>query len=176
VLVNAGDAKAKGFEWEGTFLPIEGLTLTANLGYTDFKYTRIDPVIGSLTTYLAVHRLKWTGAGAIQYDTPVVYHGGHLTFRVDANYRGKTRLASQDIAVVQAATQTNNSWVVNARAALAGFDLAGADATVAIWGRNIFDNKQMMNGTGIPFGPAGLIVGAMYERARTYGVDLTLDF
>jgi hypothetical protein len=33
-----------------------------------------------------------------------------------------------------------------------------------------------MNGTGIPFGAAGLIVGAMYERARTFGADLTLDF
>lgn len=76
VLVNAGDAKAKGFEWEGTALPMHSLTLTANVGYTDFKYTTIDPVIGALTTFLPIQRPDWTAAGAVQYDTPDVIAGG----------------------------------------------------------------------------------------------------
>jgi iron complex outermembrane receptor protein len=171
VLVNAGDAKAKGFEWEGTFLPVQGLTLTANAGYTDFKYTRIDPVIGTLTTFLPIQRPKWTAAGSVQYDTPEVMAGGHMTFRVDANFRGKTRLASQTGPGVQAATAINNSWIVNGRVALTDFDLANGKATLAVWGRNLFDNKQLSNVTGI-----GILFGTMYERARTFGVDLTMDF
>jgi iron complex outermembrane receptor protein len=176
VLVNAGDAKAKGFEWENTFLPIQGLTLTGNLGYTDFKYTRVDPVIGTLTTFLPTARPKWTGAASAQYDTPEVYAGGHMVFRIDANYRGKTRLSSLNDPALQAATTTKNSWIVNGRVALTDFDLAGAKATAAVWGRNIFNNKQLLNATQLSLGGLGTIAGAMYERAATYGVDLTLDF
>jgi iron complex outermembrane receptor protein len=176
VLVNAGDAKAKGFEWENTLLPIQGLTLTGNLGYTDFKYTRVDPVIGTLTTFLPTARPKWTGAASAQYDTPEVYAGGHMVFRVDANYRSSARLASLNDPALQAATTTKNSWIVNGRVALTDFDLAGAKATAAVWGRNIFNNKQLMNATQLSLGAFGTIAGAMYERAATYGVDLTLDF
>jgi iron complex outermembrane receptor protein len=171
VLINAGNAKAKGFEWEGTFLPMEGLTLTANAGYTDFKFTSVLPIIGTLTTFVPIQRPKWTAAGAIQYETPEVMAGGHMVFRVDVNYRGKTRLASRTDPGVQPATSTNNSWLVNARVALADFDVANGKATLALWGRNIFDNKDLQNVTGI-----GVIYGTMYERARTYGVDLTFDF
>jgi iron complex outermembrane receptor protein len=176
VLVNAGDAKAKGFEWENTFLPLDGLTLTGNLGYTDFKYTRVDPVIGTLANFLPTARPKWTGATSAQYDTPEVYAGGHMVFRIDANYRSLARLASLNDPALQAATTTKNSWIVNGRVALTDFDLAGARATAAVWGRNILNNKQLMNATQLSLGALGTIAGAMYERAATYGVDLTLDF
>jgi iron complex outermembrane receptor protein len=176
VLVNAGDAKAKGFEWENTVLPLQGLTLTANLGYTDFKYTSIDPVIGTLTTFLPVQRPKWTAAGSAQYETGEVYNGGHLMFRVDANYASNARLASQNIPAVLANVRTGSNVIVNGRAALVDFDLVGARATAAVWGRNIFNSKNMLNGTGLVLGAFGNIYGAMYERAATYGVDLTFDF
>jgi iron complex outermembrane receptor protein len=182
VLVNAGDAKAKGFEWENTLLPMEGLTLTANVGYTDFKYTRIDPVIGTLTSrddpryYLVAARPKWTGSGSVQYDTPEIFAGGHLSFRADANFRGGHRIASTNTVPIQSVTQVGDSWIVNARVALADFDLANGKATLAVWGRNLTDNKQLVNSTPVQFGALGTIVGAMYERARTYGVDLTFDF
>ena len=176
VLVNAGSAKAKGFEWEGTFLPMQGLTVTANTGYTDFKYTSIAPVIGTLTTFLPVQRPKWTAAGAVQYDTAEVLAGGHMTFRVDANFRGKTRLSSIATPVVQSITTVKDSWIVNGRVALADFDLGGGKATLAVWGRNLLDNKDLQNVAGIQLGGLGAIYATMYERARTYGVDLTMDF
>jgi len=176
VLVNAGDAKAKGFEWENTVLPMQGLTMTANLGYTDFKYTRIDPIIGTLQNYLVAQRPKWTGSGSVQYETPEVFAGGPLSFRVDANFRGKTRIASTNTVAIQSVTQVGESWIVNARVALADFDLANGKATLAVWGRNLTDNKQLVNSTPVQFGALGTIVGAMFERARTYGVDLTFDF
>jgi iron complex outermembrane receptor protein len=176
VLVNAGSAKAKGFEWEGTALPMEGLTLTANVGYTDFKYTSVDPVIGTLTTFLPIQRPNWTAAAAIQYETPEVIAGGHMVFRVDANYRGKTRLSSRPEPLVQAVTAVKDSTIINARVALADFDMANGKATLAFWGRNLFDNKDLQNVTGIQLGALGAIYGTMYERARTYGVDLTFDF
>jgi iron complex outermembrane receptor protein len=177
VLINAGDAKAKGFEWENTFLPMQGLTLTANIGYTDFKYTSIDPVIGTLQSFLPNQRPDWTGAGSIQYETPEVFADGHLMFRVDVNYRGETLLGNTQTGdrALLAAVTTKNSWIVNGRAALVDFDLAGARATAAVWGRNIFNNKQLTTGVAFPLGALGASVGAMYERARTFGIDLTLE-
>jgi iron complex outermembrane receptor protein len=38
---NAGDARIKGFEVEVTAAPIEGLTLTGSVGFTDAKYTAV---------------------------------------------------------------------------------------------------------------------------------------
>jgi iron complex outermembrane receptor protein len=182
VLVNAADAKAKGFEWENTFLPMQGLTLTANVGYTDFKYTRIDPIIGTLTNrndpryYLVAGRPKWSGSASAQYETAEVFAGGHLSLRVDANFRGKMRIASTNTVPIQSVTRVGDQWIINARAALADFDLANGKATLAVWGRNLTNNKDLANSTPVQFGALGAIVGAMYERARTYGVDLTFDF
>jgi iron complex outermembrane receptor protein len=178
VLVNAGNAKAKGFEWENTFIPLDGLTLTANVGYTDFKYTEIDPIIGSLDWFLPISRPKWTGNLAAQYDSRELYAGGHLVFRLDANYRSKTYLGyspTLNQAAVDAVT-TDDSWIVNGRVAFADFDLAGAKAQAAIWARNIFDNKDLANDSTLVLGAIGNIYPGSFERARTFGVDLMVDF
>src|SRR5262249_6594105 len=43
VLVNAGDAKAKGVEAELTAVPLRAITLSADVSYLDFKFTKLDP-------------------------------------------------------------------------------------------------------------------------------------
>ena len=43
--------------------------------------------------------------------------------------------------------------------------------TVAVWGRNIFDNKDPTFTAYL-----GPFTGATYERARTFGVDLSAEF
>jgi iron complex outermembrane receptor protein len=180
VLINAGDARARGFEWENVLVPVSGLTLTANLGYTDFKFNSISPIIGTLAYTLPLNRPKWTGNGSIQYETGEVLAGGHLVFRGDANYRSKTYLGTttpgRNNSAAVAAVTTSNSWVVNGRIALSDFDLSGAKAEIALWGRNIFDNRQLNSVTQIALGSAGIIYPGMYERARTFGVDLSFDF
>lgn len=187
VLINGGDAKAKGFEWENTLLPMDGLTLTANLGYTDFKYTRVDPIIGTLQNYLPINRPKWSATMSAQYETEDVYAGGHMVFRMDANYRSKTYLgyytlpvdrpnpAAVSAAAVNAVT-TDNSWIVNGRVALAGMDVQGGKAQVALWARNIFDNKDLANVSSLNLTGIGSIYPGSYERARTFGVDVIFDF
>jgi iron complex outermembrane receptor protein len=179
VLVNAADAKAKGFEWENTFVPVEGLTFGASVGYTDFKYTRVDRVIGTLQNYLPINRPKWTGVLSGQYESGEIFSGGHALVRVDANYRGKTLLGYTRIggnpAALDALT-TDNSWVVNARAALVDMDVRGANVQVALWARNLFDNKDLTNASSLNLGAIGSVFPGSYERARTYGVDLIMAF
>jgi iron complex outermembrane receptor protein len=179
VLVNAADAKAKGFEWENTFVPVDGVTLGASVGYTDFKYTRVDRVIGTLQNYRPINRPKWTGVLSAQYESGEILAGGHAVLRVDANYRGKTLLGYTRIGGNQAALAaltTNNSWVVNARAALADMEVKGAKVQVALWARNLFDNKDLTNASSLNLGAIGSFFPGSYERARTYGVDLIMEF
>jgi iron complex outermembrane receptor protein len=141
-------------------------------------YTSIRPIIGNLTTFLPTTRPKWTASGSAQYETGEVYAGGRLMFRLDANYRSKTfngYTLTGNQAAVDAGT-VKSSWILNGRVALADFNLAGANAELAVWGKNLLDNDKMASGGALFLGAFGALYSATFERARTVGVDLILDF
>jgi iron complex outermembrane receptor protein len=185
-IVPSADGVAKGFEWENTFVPIAGLTLAANLGYTDFHYVAGSIFPGFIFTagapgYLPQQRPKWTGNVSAQYKTAEIYRGGHVVLRADGNYKSKTLLsadvtpgtgpAAQEDPAYRSAATAPAQWIVNGRVALEDFDLQGAKATVALWARNLTDNKDPVQFTGLSF--AGAVI---YQPARTFGVDLSLSF
>jgi len=201
-VIASADAKAYGFEWENTIVPADGLTLTANIGYTHFKFDQSTLFPGfafqsAPGRYQEFQRPKWTGNLAAQYESGEVMKGGHAVFRVDGNFRSKIVMTSDstvgagsygviDPAILAAAT-TPFQWVVNARAGLADMDVAGGKASVSVWGRNIFNNRHIVQYTGLDFtgGPnpaapngaqTGAVGSAIYERARTFGVDVTFEF
>ena len=191
-VISTTDAKAKGFEWENTLVPIDGLTLTANVGYTDLKFDQSTVFPGLLLQsgapgYREFMRPKWTGNLAAQYETPPVLEGGRLVFRADGNFRSRILNTSDitpgaattpaqipsvlaDPKLVKAAT-TPFQWIVNARIALVDIDIAGSKAYVAVWGRNIFNNRNITQFTGL-----GPVASVIYERARTYGLDVGFEF
>ena len=172
VIINGGDAKANGFELESTAAPIKGLTLSANVGYLDFRFTSVDPFIGTLATYLPINRPKWTGNAAVQYDMPAGFADARLVMRTDVNYQSKTLLAyNPSTPELKVNTVTPNIWILNARVALADLELAGKHAEIALWGRNLTDNRQfneLDQGVFIYYG--------RYQRARTYGIDVNFTF
>ncbi|RYD21185.1 MAG: hypothetical protein EOP69_01365 [Spirochaetia bacterium] len=114
-VVSAADARAQGFEWENTIVPVRGVTLTANLGYTDFKWDQ-DTVYGgpgangetcrgkTCTGGFVLQagapglqpffRPKWTSNLSAQYDSEEVLMSGHFSLRLDANFRSKTLLTN----------------------------------------------------------------------------------
>ena len=208
-VIPSANAHAYGAEWENTLVPVDGLTLTANLGYLHFKYDQ-DTVFGGVfangsncfgpacrTTasggfvsasgaagYQEFARPKWTGSFSAQYETPEVLAGGHMVFRADANFQSKhlltsdtspgtstaTAVAVEDPALRAAATNPF-TWIVNGRVALTDFELSSTKATLALWGRNVFNNRSISQFVGL--GPIGAVI---YERPRTYGVDLSVAF
>jgi iron complex outermembrane receptor protein len=186
-IVTQGDAKAVGFEWENTLVPVRGMTLTANVGYTNFQFIQstISPGLASVAGtpgYQPFQRPKWSGDLAGQYDTLEVWRGGHLTARIDANFQSKTLMTSNignaatnlttvDPAIVAAATSPFQ-WVVNARVALSGVDVGGGNhVEVALWGRNILNNRNITQFLGL--GPVDSVI---YQQAPTYGLDVSLSF
>jgi hypothetical protein len=62
--------------------------------------------------------------------------------------------------------------LVNGRLALRHLKIGPADAELAIWGKNITDRKDAT--FSLPLGPIG--TSNNYLTARTFGVDLDLDF
>lgn len=92
-VINAGDARIKGFELEGTALLTKNLRLEASLSHMTTKVIRVDPraneggapiVVGRKLPYAPPWKaslgLSWTHEFA---------NGGELTARVDGAYTGK---------------------------------------------------------------------------------------
>jgi iron complex outermembrane receptor protein len=172
VVINGGDARARGVEWENTAVPVRGLTLTANVGYTDFKYRSVNPVLRIGGQFLPTSRPMWTGSGSVQYETEELFRGGHLTVRGDVNVKGKTNLVSAMLTPLAVQNGvTKSTWIFNGRVALSDIALAGGRAELALWGRNLTNVKQFNNVSTFAFALPGA-----YERARTVGVDLTFSY
>jgi hypothetical protein len=55
--------------------------------------------------------------------------------------------------------------------ALEQINFGAFEGTVALWGKNIFDNKSI----SFPFNQSGASA-ATYIEPRRYGVDLTVEF
>lgn len=73
VIGNAGNARSEGVEFEGTYVPVEGLTLSANLTYTDAYITSLVPgatggaAVGNALPYDST----WAGALRADYYFPL---------------------------------------------------------------------------------------------------------
>jgi iron complex outermembrane receptor protein len=78
--------------------------------------------------------------------------------------------APYDPAFAAAAT-SKGSWLVNGRLALTGMDVGGTKLQVALWSRNLLNNRGLVQ--AVPFGP---VTSTIYERARTFGVDVGVEF
>ena len=64
------------------------------------------------------------------------------------------------------------SWTINARAALRNIKIGGADVELAVWSRNLTQNRELTFALqqNAAFGAAN------YVPARTFGADLTVQF
>lgn len=173
VMVNAGDARAKGFELELTLAPAHGLTINGSVGYTDFKYLRTDPLlIGPIDNVRPLIRPKWTSALNVQYNTKPILGDAYLSFRVDANFVGPYETVALDFSPsLSGLGHVPGTLLLNSRVALMEMDLAGVGAEVALWGRNLTNNRNITYSFTAAFAN-----NATYQRARTYGLDLSFKF
>ena len=169
VLVNAGDARARGFELETTFKPVDPITLGANLSYLDFKYTHLDPRYEATGQTIASQRPKWVGQFSAQYRSEPVFGDAFINIRADANFRsahdGTSYPSLRDEGRIPA------SWIVNGVAALEDINFDGAKISISAWVKNLFDEDAPRYVLLAPFSAA-----TTYVEARTFGLDLTFEF
>jgi iron complex outermembrane receptor protein len=193
VTINApGTTKIRGFEADLTVNPVEGLTLTAAYAYT---WTRI-PLVpityaagGASTTVLQRFYIVFTprnaASGAIDYRVPVGGNGATLRFHLDAQYAQATQ------SFDQFATKADSSFLVNGRLALADISMGagGQRMTVALWGRNLFNEQHVYRRdpsnslpgaptTSVTTGSINNILGdyGNFNAPRTYGIEAIVNF
>ncbi len=177
-VVDQGNVRAKGFELEVTALPARGLTIGGNVGYTDVSYPFVTPFVlaGNGGTLRPTTRPKWTGNVYASYETQPLFGDATLNFRMDAMNRGRLNHDSNNRFLY--ADRSNASvasvpgfWMVNGRASLRNWDLGGVKAELAVWGKNITNRRDVTFVLGTP-----LATTANYVTARTFGVDLGIEF
>jgi len=185
ILQNAAEAEAKGLELELTYLPTDGMTLFANLGWIDSEYTSFpnyvgrppqvdengNPIGGTAVTPLDVEgepvikSPEHTISVGMFYERPVG-DGMTLEFNLDVTHKGE---AYNDIEHTD--TLKQDSYAL-ANASI-GLRIPRNDKVYKItaWGRNLADETVLVGG-----GSVFNTQRARYNSPRTYGVRFSADF
>lgn len=180
-VLDTGNKKSWGLEFEAMAAPFDGLTIGGNASYTHIKVSNVNPALQRAFNNNYNGRLNsptWTGNVFAQYDTQPLWDEAYLSARMDANYKSKTQSDSDPSAAIFAANQapdaliTEAYWTVNGRLALKDLKVGPLDAELALWGRNLFDKQRFSYALNI----SNIFLGANYIPARSYGLDLTVEF
>ena len=185
VIISGFDKKAQGVEVEVTALPVEGLTLSGSFGYTKTKLSNVAPLqlasqaIRPFET--SARKLfdtfipKWTANLSAVYETQPIIGDAHLMFRADATGRSRMRVHfNADYGILQPTgiQFAPEVWTINGRVALRDIDVGGAKVELALWGRNLTDDRDAY---AFPTN-LGALQATSYEPARTYGIDLSIRY
>lgn len=176
VISQGGPVRSRGFEFEVTARPVRNLTMGGSLGYTTTRFKDVNPIIVSAVggAYVPALRPKWTGGIWGQYDSNPIAGDAYISLRADANWRSKMRLdqnPERNIPEFAALQFSPATWIVNGRAALKDLDIGGVKTELAVWGKNLTNNRSANFALITDF-----LASANYQPARTYGVDLIVAF
>lgn len=174
----AHDVRAKGFELEVTAAPTRGLTVGGSVAYTDSEFRNILPTFltAQLGSYLPFVRPKWTGSLYASYESQPIMGDATVALRLDGLYRSLLNYQGR-INTLRAAGFPERGitspahWKLNGRAAIKHINIGGAEAELSVWGRNLTNKRyasSILNLVGF--------TTATFEQARTFGVELGIQF
>ncbi len=174
VLQNTANGNAEGIEFELTYLATEALTLTANLGFLENKYTSINPGAPLPKDSAFARAPEETYMFGAAYNFGSVF-GGSLTTHLSANYWGPYWRAStlelrQDFQGLKSEEEAGDNWVSNARAVWEPQDGA---YQVALWVNNITDSYNYNSGFMHGIWQFDF---ATVDRPREFGVTVNARF
>ena len=175
-IINGGDARAQGIELETTLVPVQGLSLNANIGYTDYKVKNLlpslrDPVDGN---FFGNYRPKLTAQLSAGYEGRPIMGGAHLTMRADANYTSSQYPFPNGSNAEFALSKVPATWLVNGHIGFAGIDMVGGKGELTLWAKNLFNDRSIAYASLLTAAADTLAV--QYNRARTVGVDFNIQF
>jgi iron complex outermembrane receptor protein len=174
-IVSGGDERANGFEAEVTLVPVNGLTLSGNVGYTDANLSNTPKsLLAPDGTFANGFIPAWTATVSAQYAGPDIgaLGGSHIIGRIEGDYTSSAFGSTPNsVRSVANAARIPARWLVDARLGLGGFKVRRAEVEVAGYVKNLTDNRSIT----YDFNAAALIP-VNYQRARTYGIDLIVGF
>jgi iron complex outermembrane recepter protein len=174
-VISGGDERASGAEAEVTYVPVAGLTLAANTAYTHVKISNVPAsLLAPDGNYVLPFLPDWTASLSAQYrgsDLEVI-HGAHVTGRFGADYvsRAYGSTPNSVVSVADAAAIPART-IFDGRLGLGGFQLAGAETEVALFVKNLTNNKSITYDFN-----AAASIPVNYQKAREFGIDLLANF
>ncbi len=166
VIDNVGSAELWGVELDMQWLIAEGLTFYGSAAYLNAEYKETQEQITgvALDTKLA-KTPEWTATAALEYRAMVMNGEGLL--RVDYSY---TDESFADVRNTPQLRQKAHS-LVNARAA---WTTPNETFTIAAYGKNIFDERFVLNGFDVSIATGSIIV--IPNQPRELGVQGIVRF
>ena len=176
VIADIGKLKAYGFESELNVAPLRNTTVGGSLSYTHNKFSN-PPAFLLATTggeYAQGVLPKWTATAYGEYITDPLIGTAFLDLRVDANWRSKILLQANpnialQIPVFAAGDDAPPTWIVNTRLSLRNI---GKHMDLSVWARNLTNDRSPVFSSGLPYTSEA----ASFQRARTYGLDVSFRF
>ncbi|MEL7281948.1 MAG: TonB-dependent receptor [Pseudomonadota bacterium] len=183
---NAGRSRLLGFEIEATMEPTEGLTLFANLGYSETEFTEASAVIGGdITGFEFAYAPDVTIGLGGRYEHSSGFYTNLQTRLTDGNFTSVIDLNRSAPSIperIQQPTGFNDAaFTVDLNVGWEG-DYFG----VEVFARNLFDEEfftfdpindpvDAVNSPGGPFIPND-ITTALVGAPRQFGVRITGSF
>jgi outer membrane receptor protein involved in Fe transport len=170
---NAASATADGFEVELTFAASDSVTLNANLGWLDTKYTATNSPAVRLDTEFSAAPDNTYSLG-IQHDASLT-GGGSLVTRFDAIYTGAywrsaTPSLRQNAYGVARDYESGDYWRANAQLAYTPPD---ARYSVTLYGTNLTNEYELNSGFLHNIWQFDF---ATVDRPREVGVGIRMNF
>lgn len=164
-IVNAAKAKTRGVEVESQIVFSNQFRLDASLGYLRANYQ--DFTIGGGTLTYDGRELpyapKFNGSLTANYSFPMATGEGSAVLQVTHNgerWGNYTQAPSERMGKVTL-VNANLSW-----------SPAGQQWTIALWGRNLLDEKY----TSLALDAPPLFTEGLLGNPREYGMDVKFDF
>ena len=182
---NVGKARVTGIEVELTALPVDSVTLTANYGYTDFKYRSfVLPREGDVTNIAqSLFRPKHNLSLGAEVQLPEFGDGVKPSLSVSGRWRSNMDIGgvlptSYFIGAlglpVEKFLRNNAMWMVDGRFNLADIPTGLGDGKmkVSAWVHNALNKRPIAQAVAL----GGVAVGGVFAEPRTYGLQLGVEF
>ncbi len=182
-VTNAGKVTYTGVEAELTAVLTDNFTFEANAGYVDIKYKEFlaglpvaagQPLVNIAAYATPGYTSPFTANVAMNAQFPLGDNGMRLTGRVSYAYEdGKYSFSNVLSSPFNEVLKGDNRNIVDAQVAIDRIPLAGSEAAVRFWVKNLTDEHNLVR--AIDFGQLGY-GGGYYADPRTYGVTVGVKF
>lgn len=177
---NAGGARVKGFEIEAVARATHNLTLRANLGILDAKYTRyIDAGVDVADNRAFQYVPKTTASAGFDWT---VWRGRDVSLDINGDLQFVSKYFTFPFPLRPGPgesdaynTRSPGRTLLDMRAVLRDIPLGRTTADITFWGRNLLNENDPLS--YIDFGSSfGGLTVAYFPEPRTFGVTLGVKF
>ncbi len=164
---NRRRVEIEGFELDVTWVPMPGLTLSADYQYLDWKFPlQLNPLSDELERFVLIYAPRHSAAvNATYVMEPTRF--GTLSFNLNAAYNSSAFFTPQNY------DRWSGYTLWNGRIRLADIPFAGGEERLefSLWGKNLTDKEWVTHST-----QSQQSLSEMYGMPRTYGVEFVYRY